>query len=101
MENLVAFDFDNTIVKHHPGLTLGVAHHFPEGKIPQDLFDLKAEKGWDAFRWAVYEAVNQLKVGKDALCKGKFLSTFSNNSKKKVFNILRIFLPDSLALVYM
>jgi FMN phosphatase YigB (HAD superfamily) len=82
MENLVAFDFDNTIVKHHPGLTLGVAHHFPEGKIPQDLFDLKAEKGFDAFRWAVYEAVNQLKVGKGALRKGNFHQLFLTIQKK-------------------
>merc|ERR1712018_756052 len=77
-DHLVIFDFDNTIKKHSPGVTLGVAHLFPGKEIPQELLSIlydnpnksQEKRSWDNFGSAVIQELNKLNVPKEAVVEG-------------------------------
>ena len=72
---LAVFDFDYTIKQPKEGIHLGLSHFFPGGDFPEELHEIRKEKGWDSFVNSVYNKVNELDLTKEQLHDG-----FANNN---------------------
>ena len=72
---LAVFDFDYTIKQPKKGIHLGLSQFFPGGDFPEELHQIRKEKGWDCFVNAVYNKVNELGLTKEQLHDG-----FANNN---------------------
>jgi len=74
-DHLVIFDFDYTIKRHSPGMTLGVSHLFPGKEIPQELDEARRKnpnrrEGWDNLCHGVVMTLNELNLPKEMIVEG-------------------------------